>query len=65
MTVRNTTTVLVLVKAAPQPSSTYGETVCVAGLEGPAERRAGCVCTQSHSGTSTVNGSFASTTSLK
>jgi len=38
MTVRSTTTVLVLVKAAPQPSSTYGETVCVAGLEGPVER---------------------------
>lgn len=38
MTFRNTTTVLVLVKAAPQPSSTYGETVCVAGLKGPAER---------------------------
>lgn len=30
--------VLVLVKAAPQPSSIYGETVCVAGLSAPAER---------------------------
>lgn len=29
--------VLILVKAAPQPSSTYGETVCVAGLQGPVE----------------------------
>ena len=27
-----------LVKAAPQPSSNYGETVCVAGLRGPMER---------------------------
>ena len=30
--------ILILVKAAPQPSTTYGETVCVAGLLGPAER---------------------------
>lgn len=30
--------VLVLVKAAPQPSSQYGETVCVAGLRGPVDR---------------------------
>lgn len=29
--------VLVLVKATPQPSATYGETVCVAGLVGPAD----------------------------
>lgn len=36
--VRGSTMVLVLVKAAPQPSSSYGETVCVAGLQGTAER---------------------------
>ena len=33
-----TAQVLILVKAAPQPSITYGETVCVAGLRGPAAR---------------------------
>lgn len=29
--------VLIVVKAAPQPSTTYGETVCVAGLRGSAD----------------------------
>jgi hypothetical protein len=37
VTLAGKTSVLILVKAAPQPSRRYGDTVCVAGLEGGLE----------------------------